>query len=156
MNEGEIIALLGLGTFALLATRILIRSRSERRKRELEHVERMKAFEVGRTYPEAMKNSLLALPSSTIPYLIAMAIGALVPIATFACALLATLIGGFHNDVWIATGFVGIASVISAATLAGTVFQKSHSNGYSEHSGSLFDSKPHVDEDAYDVVSARG
>ncbi len=70
--------------------------------------------------------------------------------------LLTTLIGGFQKDIWIAAGMVGLGGVISGAALAGSALQKTLSGGEAEHSGGYFDSKPQVDEDAYDVVSSRG
>ena len=156
MEPGEFIGLFMLSITALFALPIVLRFRRERRKRELDHIERMRALEVGRPYPGEKRINLAALPPSAIPYMIAVAIGALVPVAVFGCALISTLIGGFHKDTWIAAGMVGLASVISGSILAGTVFQSSQSTGESENSRSIFNSKPHVDEDAYDVVSSRG
>ncbi len=157
MNTGEqMIALISLGLGGLLALPFCLHFRGERRKRELEHIERMRAIEVGRSYPGEIRNRLLALPRSAIPYVIAASIGALVPIAVFGCALISTLLLGFQKDIWIAAGVVGLASVICGASLAGTVFQSSQSACEADHSRSFVNSKPHVDEDAYDVVSSRG
>ena len=156
MGPGEFMGLFSLSMMAVLALPIVLRFRSERRKRELDHIERMRAIEVGRSYPGEKRISLAALPPSAIPYMIALSIGALVPIAAFGCALISTVIGGFQKDIWIAAGMVGLASVICGSILAGTVFQSSQSACESEHSSSMFNSKPHVDEDAYDVVSSRG
>jgi hypothetical protein len=158
MDAGEqLIALFALGLgIGVLVLRLCLRFRGERRKRELEHIERLTAIEVGRSYPGEITNKLLALPPSAIPYVIAALIGALVPVAVFGCALLSTLLFGIQKDIWIAAGMVGLASVMCGATLAGTVFQSSQSACEAEDSRSFVNSKPHIDEDAYDVVSARG
>jgi hypothetical protein len=134
---------------------IFLHFRGERRKRELDHIERMRAIEVGRAYPGELKNSLLAFPQWAVPYLISLAIGAAVPLGVFICAFLATLLGGFHKDVWVASGMVGLGAVICGTVLASGAF-KTTSGLASDHSASYADSKPLIDEDAYDVVSSRG
>src|SRR5262249_11690942 len=128
----------------------------ERRKRELEHIERMRALEVGRSYPGDNEGGFLGLPHRAIPALIAVAIGAGVPLGVFLFALLASLIGGYQQELWLALGLVGLGAVISCTVLAHGAFQMMPSNSASERSESFADSKPLVDEDAYDVVSSRG
>jgi hypothetical protein len=156
MEASEVIALFVLGFFAVATLPIFLHFRGERRKRELDHVERMRAIEVGRSYPGEMKNSFLAFPQWAVPHLIAVSIGAVVPLGVFGCALLTSLIGGYHNDIWVAAGVVGLGSVICGTVLAGGAFKMSASNPASDRSDSYVSSKPFVDEDAYDVVSSRG
>ena len=43
--------------------RFLLHFRAERRKRELDHIERMRAIEVGRSYPGELRNRLAGLPA---------------------------------------------------------------------------------------------
>jgi hypothetical protein len=129
--------------------------RTERRNRELDHIERMRAIEVGRSYPGELKNSLLAFPQWAVPHLMALSIGVAVPLGVFLFAFLATLIGGFHTDVWIASGMVGLGAVIGGTTLAGYAL-KMTAGPESAHNDTHVDSKEFIDEDAYDVVSSRG
>jgi hypothetical protein len=155
MGSGDFVILSTFSVASLVALPIMLHFRAERRKRELDHIERMRAIEVGRSYPGELKSSLLAFPQWA-PQLISLSIGAAVPLGVFLFAFLSTLIGGFHQEIWIGAGMVGLGAVISGACLAATVSQ--HASTYSgpEHSGSCVDSKQFIDEDAYDVVSSRG
>jgi hypothetical protein len=112
--------------------------------RELEHAERMKALELGRTLPqdETWWN----------PSRICVAIGAGVPIAAVCTAWWTTAAVGFHEEVWILSGMVGIASVISGSALAAKHFAHQARDGNITHDLT----KPRFDADAYDVVSTRG
>jgi hypothetical protein len=131
-----------VGGLAIAPVPFVLHHRNERRKRELEHIERMKALEFG-----------LMLPQDEpwwSPPRIAVLIGGAVPLGVFLCALLATSAVGFHDGMWIAATTVGMASVISGSILAGQSFKQ-------KQTSAQYDSaKPHVEEDAYDVVSARG
>jgi hypothetical protein len=157
MGGGE--AMLMLTTFLLIVviTPIFLHFRGERRKRELEHIERIRAIDAGRPYPGENRFGLPAVPRWVVPQLVAGSIGAVVPLGVFLFAFLTSLIGGFHKDIWIAAGMVGLGAVICGAVLAGTAFQApAAASDESERSNSYLNSKPHVDEDAYDVVSSRG
>jgi hypothetical protein len=130
-----------IGGISFSAVPIGLHYRNERRKRELEHIERMKALEFGRTLPQD--------EPWWSPARLAVLIGAGVPLGGFLCVGLATSAVGFHESMWIAATMVGIASVISGSILAGQSFsQKKTSAPYDV-------TKPDVEEDAYDVVSAR-
>jgi hypothetical protein len=156
MDFGEFVA---FGTLCLLSLAILpiiLHYRGERRKRELDHIERMSAIEVGRSYPGELKNSLQAFPKSVIPHLVAAAIGAVVPIGVFAFAGLVTLIGGFHKEIWVTSAMVGLGGVICGTVLAGNAAQLKGTTTEPDGSALFASSKPEVDEDAYDVVSTRG
>jgi hypothetical protein len=156
MGIGELIVLSALCFCAVVALPIMFHFRGERRKRELEHIERMRAIDAGRPYPGENKFVLSVIPRWAVPHVIAASIGVVVPLGVFLFAFLASLIGGFQKDIWIAAGMVGLGGVICGTVLAGGACQKISSSGESAHSGSYLNSKPHVDEDAYDVVSSRG
>jgi hypothetical protein len=155
MEPGELIAACTFFLMVVVGLPVFLHFRGERRKRELDHIERMRAIEVGRAFPGELKNSLLGLPKWAVPYLIALCIGAAVPLGVFICACLATIITGFHDLVWLASGLVGLGAVISGAVLASVTFQTT-SEDAPDHSASYVDSKPLIDEDAYDVVGSRG
>jgi hypothetical protein len=122
--------------------------KADRRKREFEHMERMKALEMGRRFPgEESKTNW------PIPYQVAVSIGAGVPSAVFCFAWLTSMMTGYHDGVWIPAAIVGLGGVISGTVLAGTAFAKLGSFG---NDGSPDTGKPYVADDAYDVVSARG
>lgn len=117
---------------------IVLHFRGQHRKRELEHIERLRAFELGRSLPQ------------DVPWLSPTKIGAsiaiAVPIVGFVTALL-SLSDGFHEEVWLAACSVGVTAVISGSVLVGFALKKD--------AGPSVD-KPMVEEDAYDVVSSRG
>jgi hypothetical protein len=75
-------------------------------------------------------------------------IGGAVPLGAFISAGMATSAVGFHEGMWLAAASVGVASVISASTLAVCSTRR--------QSPAEEVTKPYVEEDAYDVVSARG
>ena len=153
MGLGEVV--LG-GLFVFLALPIVLHHHGERRKRELEHIERMRAIDAGRPYPGENRFGLAGLPKWVVPQIIAVAIGAVVPLGVFLCAFLTNLITGYHKDIWIAAAMVGLGSVICGTVLAGAAFQKFASSDESEGFAAYRNSKPHVEDDAYDVVSSRG
>jgi hypothetical protein len=157
MEASEVMALFVLGFFAVATLPIFLHFRGERRKRELDHIERMRAIEVGRSYPGETRYGLPAVPHWAAPHLIAVSIGAVVPLGVFACALLTSLIGGYQKDIWIAAGMVGLGGVISGTVLAYGAFKTTAAGAAAEdRSDTYINSKPLVDEDAYDVVSSRG
>jgi len=75
-----------------------------------------------------------------------------VPITSFACASFATAQAGFHQDIWIAAGMVGLGGVISGTVLAGVSFARTDQ----AREQTPFALKPEFADDAYDVVSSRG
>jgi hypothetical protein len=156
METGAITALFTLVLFSIVTLPFFLHFRGERRKRELEHIERMRAIEVGRAFPGEGKFGLASIPQWVVPHVISVSIGAVVPLGVFLFAFLTTLIGGFHKEIWMSAGMVGLGAVISGATLAAGAHQKTLASGGYEHSTAYLNSKPHIDEDAYDVVSSRG
>jgi hypothetical protein len=155
MAPGEFVVVSAFGLSAAVALPIVLHFRSERRKRELEHIERMRALEVGRAFPGELKNTLLNFPQWAIPHLMALAIGLLVPLGVFVCACLATLFVGFHKELWISSGMVGLGAVICGTVLAGSGIAMTKSTE-PDQTGPYANSKPYIEDDAYDVVSARG
>jgi hypothetical protein len=128
---------LAIGPFA-----IYYGGRQQLRKRQLEHIERMKALEFGRVLPQ--DESWLS------PHKIGALIGVVVPIGAFVPAWLATQQAGYHETVWIAAAMVGMAGVI-----CGSILVLSTPKSPADPSESRQD-KPYVEDDAYDVVSSRG
>jgi hypothetical protein len=128
---------LGIGSLA-----VVLGIRHDRRKRELEHIERMRALELGRTLPQD--------ESWWTPLRIALLIGVGVPSVAFLTVGSASSAVGFHDGMWLAAAIVGMTGVISGSTLAGISLNRhKRSEPFDAH-------KPYVDQDAYDVVSARG
>jgi hypothetical protein len=115
--------------------------RHERWKRQLEHTERMRALELGRPLP----GDESWLSPTRIGLLIAVA----VPIGVFCCAMVATAMAGFQEGIWIPTAVVSVTAVLCGSKTA----------GHAAHTTAALNRelpKPVVEEDAYDVVSARG
>jgi hypothetical protein len=131
-----------IGGLSIGAMAIILGIRHDRRKRELEHIERMKALELGRTLPQ--DEPWLS------PAKLAALIGGAVPLGVFASVGTATASSGFHDGLWVAATLVGTAAVISGATVA------CQSERSRKTSDPVAVDKPYVEEDAYDVVSSRG
>lgn len=117
-----------------------------RRERELEHTERMKALELGRTLPGD--------ESWWSPSRICVAFGVVVPVGVFLCAWLAAQSDPRQAPAaWFAATVVGLAGVISGAVLAARHFQQiSAAPQPGEHGVG----KPVFDADTFDVVGSRG
>jgi hypothetical protein len=131
-----------IGGLAIAPVAIVLTQRHERRKRELEHIERMRALELGRILPQD--------EPWWSPARIALLIGAGVPSVAYLSVGLASTSVGYHEGMWIAAAIVGMSGVISGSILAGQSLNRYKTS-------EPFDaSKPSVEEDAYDVVSARG
>jgi hypothetical protein len=131
-----------VGGLSIAPLAIIMGIRHDRRKRELEHMERMRALELGRKLPQ--DEPWLS------PMKIAVVIGGVVPLVVFTSVASATVKTGFHEEMWIAAAIVGTAGLISGSALAANTLKREATS-----TGSL-DSKPYVEEDAYDVVSSRG
>jgi len=138
---GFVLAFLGIG-IGYFAIHLGIRH--DRYKRELDHKERMRALELGRSLPG---DSPWLSPAK-----LGLLIGAAVPIGLFACASSATVQIGFHEDIWNASAIVGMGAVVCGTLLAGLSSARA-GQGRNPAQVAL---KPEVSEDAYDVVSSRG
>ena len=107
--------------------------------RDLEHAEKMRALELGRFNPgdgEWTTNGRIGA-----------GIGAGVPIVAMIVAMITSLDAGFHSEIWMFSGMVSIAAVISGSILAA----KSRSTAPDQP-----DAKPIYEPDAFDVVGSRG
>jgi hypothetical protein len=131
-----------VGGLGIAALAIVLGIRHDWRKRELEHIQRMKALELGRTLPQDE------------PWLSPTRIGAfvatIVPIGVFIIARLATESAGYQETIWVTAMMVGLAGVIGGSVLVATSAKKGAGSPNSAVA------KPFVEEDAYDVVSSRG
>ena len=109
----------------------------------MEHIERMKALEFGRTLPQ--DEPWLS------PAKIAALIGAWSRSGVFVSVGIATTSSGYHEEMWIAAAMVGMAAVI--CRLDPGCLDQARSRKTSDPVEVV---KPYVEEDAYDVVSSRG
>jgi hypothetical protein len=115
--------------------------------REMEHAERMKALELGRTLPQD--------EFWWSPPRICVAIAAGVPIGVFFCAWMASNSVGYHEQMWMTAGMVGITAVIGGTALAAKHFsQRAQISGGMANDSTI--GKLPVQDDAYDVVGSRG
>jgi ABC-type spermidine/putrescine transport system permease subunit II len=108
--------------------------------RQLEHTERMRALELGRILPKDEPWWNAGRISVTI--------GAGVPIFSMFVATIANEAAGYHEHIWLMSGMVSMAAVISGTCLA---FR--HFFGPVQDTGV---EKPQYDPDAFDVVGRRG
>jgi len=138
---GFALAFLGIGV-AYFAIHLGLRQ--EKLKRELEHKERMKALEMGRSLP----GDLPWLSPLRAGFLIA----TVVPVGTFGLALLASRDNPSHLDLWQGACMVSVFALVCGTVVAcvAAVRQAQHHVEFPQAE------KPPVDEDAYDVVSSRG
>src|SRR5262249_2561702 len=104
--------------------------------------ERMRALELGRTLPQDE-------PWWTPPR-IGLSIGAGVPIGVFVSTAISSMFIGFHEGMWIAAAIVGTSGAIGGSMIAAQSLDPKKSG---PKAASV---KPYVEEDAYDVVAARG
>jgi hypothetical protein len=148
MSMNDLMALLSVcGAFGLpvIFVPTFLHYRHERWKLRLEHERHLKTLELGGVLPaEGSRESWLS------PLRVGLIIGGGVPIGAFLCAMVTSVVAGFHEPIWIATCIVGLGGVISGSKLAGQAFAES------KRAPADADFKPMLEEDAYDVVSARG
>jgi hypothetical protein len=137
-----IIVIVALAIPMILVPTILA-LRQARLERELEHAERIRALELGRTLPRDE-------PWWT-PARICVAIGAGVPVSVFVLAWLASQTSRDADPIWVSAGIVGVAGILSGTFLASRHFAQ-----VSTSMASACHAKPPIDDDAFDVVSQRG
>ncbi len=109
------------------------------KQRELEHAERMRALDMGRTLPQD--------EPWTSPGKMAMALVAGVPTIAMGVAWMTTLQTGYHEDVWMACMAVSVTAIISGSVLAFKHFFGARQT--TEH----FYAKPHVDPETADFYA---
>ena len=127
----------------VIPTTLILRHRA--RRRELEHQERMRAFDLG----------LAPTIQTTWPSLAAIAIGAVVPVGSFFIAWFANLGGRDAPTAWICATIVGLTAVVQGSRLAAKLID-SPRDAAPQPPTSLAANKPRFDPDAFDVVSRRG
>jgi hypothetical protein len=142
----SVLAILGLGLVALR-----MYWNGQERKHERDHLERMKALEMG--FPLSAPP---IPPARASGFRLARLMGGVVPVGAFVSSALASSAVGFHDGMWIATCIVGLGSVICGTVLACFAICPTGATSTDAASESFSGYKPAVEEDAYDVVSARG
>ena len=132
-----------VGLLIVVGLPVVLGIRSEMRKREMEHTERMRAIELGRPLPgEGGWSSLGRL---------ALAIGAGVPLGTLGIGWLAAVsTGEAIAFLWPSAGAVGVTAVICGTVLAARMPREAARIGPDPHA------KPAFDPDAYDAIAHRG
>lgn len=148
MNPDEIWMLIvasGLVILPAFVIPMVLYYRQERWKIALEHERRLRALELGRALPGDRPGE-----SWFSPLRVGLIIAAGVPMGAFLSAMTTSLAVGFHDGIWIATSTVSLGAVISGSIIAGRAYTEP--SGFSAER----EAKPFVDEDAYDVVAARG
>ena len=114
----------------------------------MEHLERIKAMEVGLAPPP----SGLDWPTAAV----CIAMGAGVPVGSFAITWLATLTDETSGGIWVAPVFVSIPAIIAARKLAIRAFEPRPGAGKPDYVPSSPAGKPAFDPEAFDVVGRRG
>ena len=141
---GFTLAFLGLG---IAYYSIYFGMKNDRIKRELTHKERMRSIELGRRLPGD--------GPWLNPLRIGFATAVLVPIAVFLTSAIASSLAGLSEVIWRVATMISLTSIISGAIICCFAIVRPER---SEGQGPLLTEypKPHVEEDAYDVVSSRG
>jgi hypothetical protein len=135
----------GVIILAVVFVPTLLYYRHERWKLGLEHERQLRALELGRAIPGEGRRQ-----SWSSPLWVGVLVGAGVPLGAFLSAMITSVSIGFHDGIWIATCMVGVGAVISGSIIAGRAPSESKTPP------AVGEDKPFVEEDAYDVVSARG
>jgi len=146
MIDPILIPLAGIALPVVLVP-VILSIRYARRERELEHAERIRALELGRTLPGDE-------PWWSLPR-ISVAIGVGVPASVFFCAWQASQGQADPRVAWIAAGIVGLTAVVCGSALSAWHFLVRDQAAHPGHPGDAH-AKARFDADAYDVVSSRG
>jgi len=116
--------------------------------RELEHAERMKALEVGRTLPQD--------EPWWSPAKVCVAIGAAVPIGSMVTAWMASESLGYKDEIWGMSTAVALSSLVCGSVLASKHFRHKAEADALASSSAGYPAKARHDADAFDVVGTRG
>ncbi len=153
MNSTELI-FASLGTFAgvwilgFILSGINSANKQAHRRKEMEHLERIKAMELG-----IMPSSAgLTWPAAAS----CIAIGAGVPVGSFAVCWLASLTAHVPGGIWVAPVFVSLSAIQAARKIAYRSLDLKSGAKWPTSIPSKSTGKPEFDPDAYDVVGSRG
>ena len=141
-----IIPIVGM-SIPIILVPVVLGLRHAKLERELEHKERMKALELGRTLPRD--------ESWWSPSRISVAFGVVLPIGVFFCAWIASIDPKGSTSpvpIWISAGIVGLAGVVCGAILA----YRQLDNASGRRIENEMAHKPEIDADYFDVVGTRG
>jgi hypothetical protein len=141
-DEALLIPMAAIGLPLVLVPTILA-MKYHRSKREWEHLERMKAMEMGLPVPGTN-----AWPSAA-----AIAIGAGVPLGAFLFTWLARLTAQTADEVFIAPVLVSAPAIFGGIYLANRLLTPARRT---DDAALASRGKPALDPDAYDVVGRRG
>ncbi|MEW4571069.1 hypothetical protein AB1L88_24635 [Tautonia sp. JC769] len=131
-----LMALVGcVGLIVGIGVPVVLGIRSDARRREMEHLERMRAIELGR--PLAIESGWWT------PAKMAVGIGIGVPIGVFAIGVKAAELSGAAPFVWPSAGAVGVAAVICGTVLAARSSMNPPTGSHA---------KPYVHPDMYDAA----
>lgn len=126
--------------------------RHARRVKDQQHAERMRALELGRNWSDEQ--------TWWQPARLCAGITMGVPLGCLALAWFAAESSGWrHEEVWIFSGMIGLASVISGSMLTRqhlAARERSLQHAASIESARLAGKEPMYDPDLYDVVGRRG
>jgi hypothetical protein len=133
-----LLGMLIVGGALIILVPVVMGVRTEHRKREMEHAERMRAIELGRPFPG---DAGWWSPGRT-----AVGIGVAVPISIFGIAFVASLLTGEAAPfIWPSAGAIGLAAVICGTVLASRVPTPRPQEPDPR-------AKPYIDPDAYDAA----
>lgn len=142
MSEKDVFLLVVAPAMVLVPACLAIRA--GRQKRELEHLERMKALEMGQPVHGAGTDRSSRTWAGA-------AVAIAVPAITFTMSFLANMNSRGQEYTWVVSGVVGTIGIFAGLRLAGV---ESAQSGRLPSPSRAF--KGTYDPDAYDVVSRRG
>lgn len=128
----------GVAVMFLIGVPVILGIRSESRRREMEHLERMRAIELGRPIPNES--------GWWTPARLAVGIGVGVPICIFAIGAKAAELYGAAPFIWPSAGAVSVAAVICGTVLAARATMNPPTGSANVNT------KPYVHPDAYDAA----
>jgi hypothetical protein len=139
---------LSLGALSLIVIGIASSVRQARRRKEMEHLERMRAMEMG----VVSQPSGLDWPAAAV----CIAVGAGVPIGSFVVAWLASLTADVPHGIWVAPVIVSFPAIGTARKLAYRLIDPRSGPKQPVYSKPMPVGKPEFDPEAFDVVGRRG
>lgn len=129
-------------TIPIVIVPTILGIRHARFLREVEHAERMRAMELGRTLPQD--------DHRWSPAGICVALGMVVPIGVFFCAWMASQTVASQDWLWRSAGIVGLAGVVSGSFIAHHHFNRLAA-GRSDDTAAA--KPPAYDPEAFEVVN---